>query len=164
MTMNTGRSIERVESGGPIDPGFIDEAVDFIRVYADRCHHGKEEDILFRELGKKALSFYDRLMMEELVGDHRKGRENVAQLVTAKERYLRGEKDQSRVILDHLRFFVEFYPKHMEKEDRHFFLPSMSYLAPNELEAMLAEEQVFDRELIHRIYREKVAEAGKDRS
>ena len=26
-----------------IDPLFIDKAVDFIRVYADRTHHGKEE-------------------------------------------------------------------------------------------------------------------------
>ena len=33
-----------------INPEFIDVAVDFIRTYADKCHHGKEEDILFRDL------------------------------------------------------------------------------------------------------------------
>ena len=36
-----------------VDPVFIDTAVDFIHTYADRCHHGKEEDILFKALAAK---------------------------------------------------------------------------------------------------------------
>ncbi len=31
---------------------FIESSVDFIRIYADKTHHGKEEGILFRELKK----------------------------------------------------------------------------------------------------------------
>ncbi len=37
-------SLERIEKTQSIDPYFVDTAVDFIRVYADRTHHGKEED------------------------------------------------------------------------------------------------------------------------
>ena len=44
------KEIDRYESEGNINPEFIDAAVDFIHVYADKCHHGKEEDILFRDL------------------------------------------------------------------------------------------------------------------
>jgi hemerythrin-like domain-containing protein len=43
---------------------FVHIAVDFIRVFADQTHHGKEEDILFRELGKKPLTVKDRQIME----------------------------------------------------------------------------------------------------
>ncbi len=43
----------RLENERKADPAFIDDVVDFVRSYADRCHHGKEEDILFRELAKK---------------------------------------------------------------------------------------------------------------
>ena len=50
------RAIDRGEQQNRINPEFIDLAVDFIRMYADRCHHGKEEDILFRDLTKKPLS------------------------------------------------------------------------------------------------------------
>jgi hemerythrin-like domain-containing protein len=39
-----------------LDFPFLDTAIDFFKTYADRCHHGKEEDILFRELSKKDLS------------------------------------------------------------------------------------------------------------
>jgi aminoglycoside phosphotransferase family enzyme len=51
---------------------------------------------------------------------------------------------------------VEFYPKHIEKEDRHFFLPIMDYFSKEEKEAMLHEEYEFDRVLIHDIYRDRV--------
>ena len=38
----------KIESENKVDPVLVDTAVDFIRIYADRTHHGKEEDILFR--------------------------------------------------------------------------------------------------------------------
>ena len=50
------KEIELIESGKKPDPEFIYCAADFLHSYADRTHHGKEEDILFRELSKKALS------------------------------------------------------------------------------------------------------------
>jgi hemerythrin-like domain-containing protein len=50
-----------------LDSDFVEMGVDFIRTYADRCHHGKEEDILFRELGIKKLKDEHRHTMEELV-------------------------------------------------------------------------------------------------
>ena len=153
--------IARIEGGGEIDPAFIDDAVDFIRIYADRCHHGKEEGILFRELGRKDLTSYERIIMEELVEDHRKGRQNTTDLVAAKERYIKGEKEQGEVILRELRFFVEFYPAHIEKEDKHFFMPVMSYLSEAEQQEMLGEERTFDGELIHRLYRERVGSVEK---
>ena len=158
-----GKEITRIEKGGDIDPGFIDNAVDFIRVYADRCHHGKEENILFRDLDKKAMAASDRHMMEELIEDHREGRQNVALLVAAKDKYIEGVQGQVEVILNELRFFVEFYPKHIEKEDRHFFIPVMSYFGKEEKDAMLEEESAFDKELIHHIYAERVIAGEQDR-
>ena len=35
------KELGRLNAGEELDPGFIDIAVDFIRTYADRCHHGK---------------------------------------------------------------------------------------------------------------------------
>ena len=54
-----------------IDPSFIDTAVDFIRIYADKTHHGKEEDILFRECTKKKMSKEDTKVMNELIEKHK---------------------------------------------------------------------------------------------
>ena len=47
------------------DPLFLDAVVDFITVYADRTHHGKEEDILFKTLERKELKEADFTILEE---------------------------------------------------------------------------------------------------
>ena len=66
--------LKKIDANNEVDPLFIDKAVDFIRTYADRTHHGKEEDILFRDLQKKELSKDDRRVMNELVEEHVFGR------------------------------------------------------------------------------------------
>jgi len=35
---------------------------------------------------------------------------------------------------------LDFYPRHIEKEDKHFFIPCMEYFSEAEKEAMLKEE------------------------
>ena len=57
-----------------VDPTLIDTATDFIRTYADRCHHGKEEDILFRRLADKPLDAELAEVMFGLIEDHVRGR------------------------------------------------------------------------------------------
>ena len=39
-----GREFDRIQDEKKVNPAKIDIFVDFIRFYADRCHHGKEED------------------------------------------------------------------------------------------------------------------------
>jgi hemerythrin-like domain-containing protein len=152
------KEIDRCESDGNINPEFIDTAVDFIHIYADKCHHGKEEDILFRDLDKKQLPDELKGIMSELIEEHQVGRKVVADLAEAKRKYVHGDKDSFTKILDSLRYLIDFYPKHIEKEDKHFFLPCMNYFTSEEKGAMLKEELEFDQNLIHLIYKEKISE------
>jgi len=135
-----------------VDPLFVDTAVDFIRTYADLTHHGKEEDILFRDLIKKQLSREHTRIMEELVEEHKYARKTVGMLVDAKERYLKGE-NTSQEVVSLLRELAHFYPIHIEKEDKHFFYPCMEYFTKEEQSRMLQEFYEFDRNMIHEKYR-----------
>ena len=83
---------ESIGREGKVDPVFIDTAVDFIRTYADKCHHGKEEDILFRELKKKDISAEHTKTMDGLIEDHKYGRELTARLEQANSAYRDGEE------------------------------------------------------------------------
>jgi len=138
-----------------VDPLFVDTAVDFIRTYADLTHHGKEEDILFRDLIKKQLSREHTRIMEELVEEHKYARKTVGMLVDAKERYLKGE-NTSQEVVSLLRELAHFYPIHIEKEDKHFFYPCMEYFTKEEQSRMLQEFYEFDRNMIHEKYRKIV--------
>jgi hemerythrin-like domain-containing protein len=136
-----------------VDPVFIDTAVDFIRTYADRCHHGKEEDLLFKALAGKDLAPEHRQVMDELITDHAWARETTAHLVRAKEGYLLEKPGALNDLLLHLGELVEFYPRHIEKEDKHFFIPCMVYFSEAEQADLLARMYEFDRHLIHEKYR-----------
>jgi hemerythrin-like domain-containing protein len=136
-----------------VDPVFIDTAVDFIRTYADRCHHGKEEDLLFQALAAKDLSPDLWQTMNELIQEHAWARETTASLVKAKEAYLLEKPGALADLMLHLEELVEFYPQHIEKEDKHFFIPCMAYFSDAEQADLLARMQEFDRQLIHEKYR-----------
>ena len=148
--------LAQVKQKQKIDPLFVDGAVDFIRTYADRTHHGKEEDILFRELNKKRLSDVDRKVMDELIEEHIFGRKTVKDLVEANTRYRNGDSFAFEDIATCLRALVEFYPKHIEKEDKIFFPAPRSYLSEAEDQTMLAEFLDFDQKMIHEKYKSVV--------
>jgi hemerythrin-like domain-containing protein len=141
-----------------IDPYFVDAAVDFIRVYADRTHHGKEENILFRDLKNKTLSGIDQKLMNELIEDHAFGRKTTKDLVEANVRYRNGDKASLFKIIDCLNILIDFYPKHIKKEDDVFFPSSRNYFSKKEDQAMLAEFWEFDRKMIHDKYEAVIKE------
>jgi hemerythrin-like domain-containing protein len=147
---------EKYRHNKRLNPLFVDAAVDFIRTYADKLHHGKEEDILFRELKKKNLSDDHQKTMEDLIEEHKWGRKTVEKLVEANEKYKRGDQKSAEDVMEGLADLVDFYPRHIEKEDKHFFLPCMEYFGDQEQQGMLQEEQEFDRGFVHRLYEEKV--------
>jgi len=141
-----------------VDPRLIDTATDFIRTYADHCHHGKEEDILFARLAEKSLDDDLATVMNGLIEDHVHGRAVTRELVEANERYREGDPTALSVIESCLRDLIAFYPVHIQKEDRHFFKPCLEYFTDAEKQAMLADFDEFDRALIHLKYRDIVAE------
>jgi hemerythrin-like domain-containing protein len=143
----------KIVSTQEVDPVFVDTAVDFIRTYADRTHHGKEEDILFRKLRDRDLAEKDRRTMEELIEEHVFGRQTTKALIQANARYREGDKTALRKIGNNLRTITEFYPKHIEKEDKVFFPAYMKYMTVGEDQSMLAEFLDFDRQMIHEKYR-----------
>lgn len=148
----------RAEEQRKIDPRFIETATDFIRAYADRCHHGKEEDILFRELRKKKIAPEHQTVMEELIEEHKRGRQVTGRLVEANSRYMKGDEGALPEIFECIRTLIGFYPKHIEKEDKHFFLPIMGYFSKDEKDAMLMEGYRFDADLLHEEYQKILQE------
>ena len=89
------------------EPGcrVILDAVDFIRSYADKYHHAKEEDILF-------TYFDDDLdILKVILEDHDTGRAHVGAVVTAVE-----NKDREGVA-EHLNGYRELLTEHIKKED-----------------------------------------------
>lgn len=141
-----------VKSGKKADPIFIETVVDFFRTYADRTHHGKEEEIYFKDLALKDITAEHCRIMEELIEEHTYARAEVRALMESNERYAAGELQALDELTHHLNVLVSFYPGHIEKEDKHFFFPTQEYFSKDEQDAMLREFEDFDAKMIHEKY------------
>lgn len=142
----------KIKRTDQVDFLFMDMGLDFFRTYADRIHHGKEEDILFKGLAKKQLKADHKKILDELIRDHIFARKRVGDLGEAKEKYMKGDKAALKDIAGSLQDLTTLYPAHIEKEDKHFFLPVMDYFSKDEQEKMLEQFREFDRCIIHEKY------------
>jgi hemerythrin-like domain-containing protein len=158
MVQTLKTEIGKIGEQHAINIVLIDQAVDFFRTYSDRTHHGKEEEILFRDLAKKILSPDHKRIMDELIDEHVQARKMVGNLVEAKKRYLAGSNKGPAEISDCLSGHVEFYPRHIIKEDKQFFFPCLDYFSREEQDKMLQEFWEFDRRMIHEKYAKLVEE------
>lgn len=133
-----------VESGRGRDWQFFLDAVDFIRNYADRFHHAKEEDVLFVALVANGMPA-KQSPIEAMDLEHEQGRAHVRALEDAARRALAGESRQEFTILLHARAYAKLLRGHIDKEDQILY-PLAERVLPEEVRpAMLAAYTVAER-------------------
>lgn len=152
-----GKEIEKLKASNG-DHCFINAAVDFFMSYGDRTHHGKEEDILFRELGQKPLSEEHRNEMGELLEEHVVARNKIKDLKALNQKFIDGDSSVQLQLVTALEDLSAFYNQHIQKENTHFFISAKEYMNDTEWELMLKEFAEFDRSVIHEKYKALIAE------
>jgi hemerythrin-like domain-containing protein len=161
MLMVMEKATAKIKTSGHVEPAFIAAVIDFIVIYGDKTHHGKEEAILFAELAKKKLSAEHKRMMDELVEAHRAARRLVDSLAAANKDYAGGNTAALSQIAAILEKMTALYHAHILKEDRQFFLPAMDYFSKAEQDEMLGRMREYDRQMIHVKYKQVVQDWAK---
>ena len=96
--------------GKDLDKAFFGRVIDFIKNYADRFHHSKEEDILFKEMCNDTVQLHCNPTTQMLY-EHDTGRQYVKGLEEAL-----GEDDVPRVIENAMGYAL-LLQDHIHKED-----------------------------------------------
>jgi hemerythrin-like domain-containing protein len=123
---------ERCRSEGRLGKESARSAIEFLRNFADHCHHGKEEDLLFGVLQGKEFSG-SASAIELLSGEHEDGRAHLRSMSDAVDAASEGDADALRQFADHSISYVRMLREHIHKEDDCLF--------PLAVEAMSSEEQ-----------------------
>jgi len=144
-----------------VNTAFVEMSVNFLRLYADKCHHGKEEGILFKALLGKKLSFKHKEMMNILTNEHQFARKLTSSMSDANSRYIKGDKMAISIIIECMEHLVDMYPGHIFREDNEFFIPVMRYFTDEELKNMVKAEKEFDKDFQHQKYEIMVSEIEK---
>ena len=105
-----------VEEGRFTDWQFFLDAVDFIRSYADRFHHAKEEDTLFTALIANGMPEKNS-PIEAMHLAHDQGRAFVRGMEEAAARALAGEPGQEAAIVQNARGYAALLREHIHTED-----------------------------------------------
>jgi hemerythrin-like domain-containing protein len=106
----------RLDSGREIEPADLEGAVEFIRVFADKCHHAKEEDILFPAMIAAGLA-KDGGPIAVMLDEHAQGREFVKKFGEGVAKYKAGDKASAAQISRNARGYASLLGRHIEKED-----------------------------------------------
>ncbi|AMV71385.1 hemerythrin domain-containing protein [Desulfuromonas sp. DDH964] len=96
---------------------FYFDAVDFIRNYADRFHHAKEEDVLFREFLANGMP-KEHSPVAAMLMAHDQGRAFVRGMEEGAQKALAGEVGQADAIAENARGYAALLRDHIDKEDQ----------------------------------------------
>lgn len=106
----------RLEAGESVPWRFFLDGVDFIRNYADRFHHAKEEDVLFVALVANGMPEQNSPVAAMHLA-HDQGRAFVRGMEAAAQRALAGEAGQEAAIGENARGYIALLRDHIDKED-----------------------------------------------
>ncbi len=109
-----------VEAGLPVRPALFLEAADFVRGFADGCHHKKEEEVLFRTMADHGVQV-EQGPIGVMLHEHEQGRQYIRKLRAAAERLEAGEKTARHELTASVFGYVELLRGHIFKEDRVLF-------------------------------------------
>ncbi len=121
----------QLERGEPVAPDLLEEVVEFFRLFADRCHHGKEEDLLFPLLEKKGLPRAGG-PIGVMLYEHEEGRDLVRRMAEAAETYQAGQSDAGSRWAAAARGYVPLLRDHIAKENNVLFVCAENMLSPDE--------------------------------
>jgi hemerythrin-like domain-containing protein len=156
---------ERLEAGREVEAKTLRDIVDFMRTFADKCHHGKEEAHLFTLLEKKGVPMRG-CPLGILIAEHQKGRDLVKQLTEASDSYANGNASAREAVKKNLRSLTELYPNHIWKEEYLAFPMADKILSSEEQRELYEKFESVEKEIgldVHQRF-EKFAEVIEEKT
>ena len=150
----TDRVAEQLDHGTTMDSRILEGLLEFFTLFADKCHHGKEEDLLFPLLEEKGIP-RDGGPIGVMLHEHDLGRAFVRQMRDQCKTYVGGDAAAGPRWAEAARGYTALLRQHIQKENEILFV-----MAEN---AFSDEEQVRLAEEFERVETEKMGEGTHER-
>lgn len=108
------------EADEGLDFDAIQECVSFIRLFADACHHGQEEDLLFPELMAMGMP-KETGPLAVMLQEHEMGRAYARHMLKALPGARAGEAGARQILVNSARGYINLIRSHITKEDNVLF-------------------------------------------
>jgi len=137
----------KLESEEDVVAEHLEKIIEFFRVFADKCHHGKEEDLLFPAMEAAGVPRESGPIGVMLL-EHDKGRGYTKGMADAVAKYKAGDRKAAPVIASNARNYIALLTDHIEKENSVLFPMADAHLSAEKQESMLEEFEKVEIEKI----------------
>ena len=145
-TEQTARKLDR---GAAVPAEVLSNLQEFFQLFADRCHHGKEEDLLFPLLEKKGLPRIGGPVGVMLM-EHEEGRALVRTMAEAAKAYANGSREAGTKWAGAARKYAELLRQHIMKENEVLFVMTERLLSDEEQNKLAAAFETLEQEKMGR--------------
>lgn len=156
---------DKLEKSENVSVDVFKKAIDFIRTFADRCHHAKEEDTLFPVLERRGILRH-RGPIAVMLMEHEHGRLFVKGLNEALEKFEKGDKTAKDAIVENARGYADLLDQHIYKEDNILYPMGDKVLSEVDDRELLDKFEKIEKEIIgegkHEYYLHVIAELEKE--
>jgi hemerythrin-like domain-containing protein len=130
VIQNVLNECKEMEDGKSLDPEYFRKVIDFIQNYADRFHHAKEEEVLFKAMLENIGNLHCN-PIPVMVHEHDEGRNYVRGMEESLS-----EKDNDKLI-GYARSYCYLLQDHIYKEDNILYPMAENALSDAEKEFVL---------------------------
>lgn len=135
----------RILIGGQVKYEVFNDIIDFVRNYADRHHHGKEENMLFNRMTLELGDTAEKLVKHGMLVEHDMGRFFMQELESAVKRVLDGEDEARLDVIANAISYTHLLARHIHKEDNVVYVYAEKNMQNATLDAINAECEAYER-------------------
>ena len=114
------KATDLLEAGQPVPPQLFIEASDFIKGFADGCHHKKEEGVLFKAMGENGMPSSGG-PVAVMLAEHEAGRAFNRGMRAAAEKLAAGDPSAAQEVIRNARGYAALLTQHIAKENQVLF-------------------------------------------
>jgi len=148
----------KIKRNEKVPLGLFKKSVDFIKNFADKCHHGKEEEILFPFLEKRGIP-KEGGPIGVMLTEHDIGRSFVRKIVDGIN------KNNKKTIVENSFGYIQLLRDHIEKENNILFTMADSVLTKNDSKEILKKFDEVEKRMgkgVHEKYKKLIDELEKE--
>lgn len=137
----------KIKAAEKISPTDVDDMIDFLKVFVDRCHHGKEEQILFPRMEKAGVP-KEGGPIGVMLAEHEQGRGYVRNMSQAMNDYKSGIVDATTTWVKNVEAFIKLMEQHIIEENTVLFAMADKLLTAEIQEELFDQFEVLEDKVI----------------
>jgi len=122
----------KLEGGQDIDLNHLDQILEFLQVFVDKCHHGKEEKVLFPAMVEAGIPG-EGGPIGAMLHEHKQGRSFVQGLRSGIEEYRAGKDGAIVKIAENARNYGRLLVAHIDKENNVLYVMAERVLSAEKM-------------------------------